>query len=424
MRNWEEKYNNFNKEKEEAEINDKYATMQLRYDELKNKISKNEQTEEENKEFKNLDRLNFVKQKMKDMKKLENLNNNIPKVENLIKYRKKLQDKLNDLKDIKNTYENKDKLEQDMKKYSKRQEEISKRQKEIKLKIKDDEKISKEDIKKLQQEQLELNSESDELTQKIDDNNSSFVQNEQKLQKIRNLDVDQIDNQIFEISSKISKCNFVAGKLMEGFDLESDFIKEKLTKQWKDRRFKSKDLITTKKKLNKNDNKLKQEDIEKKEEFETIWSDSELKNEAEKNTKKELPITEESFEEAFPRLSKILPKFIKESKLGKAMINAKQKRQLKNFEKAYEEEVNTQEEVVSSEKNDFKDNLKVDYNELLRAANGKMLDSQKDKLSKMKEDAIKREDANKGLSQEEKLQKTANEVDIEVYKAKLNGRER
>ena len=406
MKNWEEAYNNFDEK---------------RYEELKQKIVD----------------MKYTKEEMKEFKKSNKIHDNLPKVKNLMDYKKKLQGKLKDLKDLKAAYEDKEKyeetknkLEKEMEKYSKRQQEIAKRQKDIGAKLVD-EKLSDVDKTKLQEEQNKLNSEFVELRNKVDVNNKYFAQNEEGF-KIdsdlkKKVNVKQLDKQIYSISAKISKCNFIAGKLMEGYDLESDFIKEKLTKQWKDRKFTSKEPIPG----------TKASEKEGKKEFEPIWSDSKLKKAAEKEAaekeaaekeaeaeaeeeKTGVPAKKESFEEAFPRLSKIMPKFIKESKLGKAMVNLKQKRELKKHEESKKPEKRKEEpEEKNPEKDEFRDSLKVDYDELLEIANKVEETVHREKLDKLKEDATKREEANKGKTQKQKLDETEASVDREAYIKKL-----
>lgn len=201
---------------------------------------------------------------------------------------------------------------------------------------------------------------------------------------------------------------------MEGYDLESDFIKEKLTKQWKDKRFTSKQPILG--------TKASEQKVKK--QYEPIWSDSKLQKKAEKAKKKaeDLPVKKETFEEAFPRLSKIIPKFIKNSRLGKAMVKSKQKREQKNNKDNINNkvEITPQQEYESNKTEEFKDTLKLDYEELLEIANKGELGVKKEKLDRLKEEAAKKEKENIGKSQEQKLAETEANVDVDAYMKKLD----
>lgn len=429
MKNWEELYNKYN--------SDEYKQQ---YEELKEKIDSHKYNQEEMKEF----------------RKMTNIIGNLPKVENLVDYRNKLEKNLEILKKEYNKRiakekeeekraeydKNKEKLEKQMQELSSRQEEIMARQKEIKTKL-NDKTISDEEKQNLQEESKKLNLEYSQIRGKVDINNSYFVQNEKENAKATSVtdksaldkySKEQLREECFKIGSNLSKCNFVAGKLLEGYNLESDFIKEKITKQWKDRKFTSKDPLplTRKERESKSKAEVEKVDIniysdssikkamEKKYKLKTLEDEaSEVKEEfgfedfenfddfklIDNNNDKSL-ISIEEFEKEFPRLSKITPKFIQRSRLGKAMIKVKEK--INSIKKEDEDkkvtEVDVENEKVLTEREKFMKTLN-NY-DILEVANKGVDNIQKEKLQKLKEDAIRREKENEGKSQAEKIAET------------------
>lgn len=146
-----------------------------------------------------------------------------------------------------------------------------------------------------------------------------------------------------------------------------------------------------------------------------------------------LPVEISQFKEKFPRLSKILPKFIQKSRFGKMLVNIKDK--LSDDIEVADKNEKTEENKEESKKKAFREELKYDL-DIFEVANKGIdgIDKEKrdidqkrkdEKLKTLKENAQindKKYDNSvnaKGM-QAKKLEDTKNSVDIDAYIERLN----
>ena len=399
MKNWEEIYNSY-----------KNGEMKEHYEELKAKA----------------DEKALGADSYKELQKMTKIMENLPKVENIMEYRSKLENDLEILKEEfvnsrqlgENIEKDQTKLEKEFNKTVQEQEKailerkaITKRISEIDEKLKteketltDDEKKSlKGEKEKLSNKKITIDQKLSDLRKKVDENNNSYSKNTESAEKIESREElkkytkKEIREKCFKTSSMISKCNFIAGKLMEGQSRDSLEI---ALKNWKDRKFTSKTPlpITRKERTQKEQETKKIEKVEKTEDM--------------PNKSKQNLVEVNEFEKQFPRLSKILPKFIKNSKMAKSIANWNKNRKAneldeEEFKESDLEPVDDLNDLRSAideyekknKREKFKEYLKYDANILDIAEKGineveKTM--QKDKLKKTKEDAYKREEAKFG----------------------------
>ena len=359
MRKWEKAYEYY-----------KSSEAKTKYNELKEKVDNKKAKQEELKEY----------------NKMTKIFENLPKVENIKEYMEKLDKNLEILKKEYNLREDEEKSNNQIKKLEnesskldiaiqKQQEECEKiraDQKQIQYNIntlvesnvdgKNDAQIN--DLR-VQKKKLESNYEKNLLS--IQDKEDKIRDNKAKKEDIREdwktkvgspelvkYNKKQLRKECFETAGMINKCNVVARHLMEGFSRES--IEMKLAKDWKDRKFTSKDplpLTRKEREAKKERETIKKETGEKsdlgiKETFtrqdyakveDTKKMELPKENVLNKNDKGELndpldfgngKVEEEKvedlaeidqFEKAFPRLAKILPKFIKNSRFAQAIAS-------------------------------------------------------------------------------------------------------
>lgn len=197
MRKWEKKYEEF-----------KSAETKMKFDKLNEKVNSNQATKDELKEY----------------KKMERIYGYLPQVENLKDAISLLNDRMEILEEEKNTRINMAKIEKieaeieaDRKKYLEAQEN------------------GKEDFDKLvkiQDKEIKLN----DMKKKVAKRDPEFA----------DMSNDDLKNEILVTKGQISKCHLAARCFMEGYSRDS--IDLKVNKEWKNRRFTSKEPIS---KINK-----------------------------------------------------------------------------------------------------------------------------------------------------------------------------
>ena len=113
----------------------------------------------------------------------------------------------------------------------------------------------------------------------MDDNQKRYLEKQEIFDKYKdikkenlNINKDAVEKELFDVSTKISKCNFVANNLMRG--LSWDDIEIKLD-GWEDRKFTSKEKLTRKVKENR---EMKEIETEKKKEIDSEEIEKELSN--------------------------------------------------------------------------------------------------------------------------------------------------
>lgn len=225
LRKWEEEYmlyKNGTKEKRIAEIEEKLA----------NKTA--------------------TKADYDELKQTKKVSANIEKVSNIIEYKYEIEKQINEIKEEIKLREGITNREKQLEEINKEAEEINKELEILDLKkdmlIKGTKGLSPE-------EKAENNKKIEEINGKIAENNSKYIKNQEKLtnlpeekntrrsNKFSGIETQELDKRIFDLSTKVSKCNMVAGNLMKG--MSWDNIELKLD-QWKDKKYTSKEKITEK----------------------------------------------------------------------------------------------------------------------------------------------------------------------------------
>ena len=377
---WEKWYENF-----------KSPNVQARLEELKTKVENKTISKDEYVEYQNM----------------QKIMSNIPKVDNIIDFIDKLETELETLKDEYNKRESKlheigiDGLEKEIELNLKQQEELLEKRKTINKKIEQTD--DKEEIAKLEAEKEDIDQDLSKLKFQANENNKKFaevkskeaknVNNKNELSKYSN---EELRTRCFKVSSMISKCNMVATNLMKGLSIDS--IKVKL-EGWKDKKFTSKEPLPLSRaeKIKQQERKNeKEEDIEEQiqNRFAIISG----------NTKgvqtSALPIKQNEFEKAFPRLAKRFPN-MKDNFLGKALLKAKNFFKPDKQEEKEEEEENSQkttvlpkqEEQLSEENKKqnklFRDYLKYDVLEVaekgVEQVRKERIEQKRDEFNKTKE---------------------------------------
>ena len=364
IKKWEEEYNKYQN-----------GNMNSKKKELKNKVDSKTASREE----------------YEELKKIVKIENNVPKVKNILELRGKLQKQSDEIKSEIAKIEDLQKANKEKESIEKEFSELEKEKKEIKQKQKNPD-LSEEEKKGLSEKLSKVNG-------KIEENNSKYVKNQKVFldsKEVSKASKEELKKKSFVIGSKISKCNMVAGNLMKG--LNWDAIEVKLD-NWKDKKFTSKEKITD---MAKEDNVGKTEEIK---EAEGKIKDSEkdlsekIINETEKmleeENKEETAMTEVSeFAKKHPRLAKI-GNWFKENVVSRLKKEEKQEPKEENQEpKGENQETQTD--------NEFKKYLK-------EVAEKGMDQIKKDKLQQAKEQAYKRETEKFGKEYAEKSYKNNDE---------------
>lgn len=313
-RNWEIEYEKY-----------KSADIQVKLEELKNKLNAKTITREEYDEY----------------QKMLKIIDNLPKVDNVIEYMEKLDQDLGVIKEeIKAREEQKrieekrikpENLEKELEANLNKQYELIAKRKEInrKIALSSDEK----EIEELKSEREDVEQDLSKLEFQVKQNNEIFAEihsnkkENKKLTKtyLAKYSDEDLRAKCFEISAMISKCNMVASNLMKGLSRESLQVK---LDGWKDRKFTSKDPLplTRKEKAVKQQGQAQQQlqgkgatkTVNKAEPIGVIHGNSTKTV----PTQSQVPVRISEFAKEFPRLAKRFPN-IGDSFLGKALLAAK-----------------------------------------------------------------------------------------------------
>ena len=397
-RNWEIEYEKY-----------KSTDMQVRLEELKNK----------------LDAKTITRQEYDEYQKMLKIIDNLPKVDNVIEYMEKLDQDLSVLKEEIRAREEQrqieekrikpENLEKELEANLNKQYELIAKRKEINKKIALS--SDKQEIEKLKSEKEEVNQELSKLEIQAKQNNDIFVEmhsakkENKKLTKtyLAKYSDEDLRAKCFEISAMISKCNMVASNLMKG--LSRDSLQVKL-EGWKDKKFTSKEPLpltrrekmVIKEKENSSANKTEgKEETEEESMFDA--------NRKEENEWVDFPRPLSEFEKAFPRLATRFPK-LQENFLGKTMLAIKNR--FRPIEEEKEEQEDKQEMPQQLETNEPPEN---------DSENSKEEENSKTKKEKfmnyVKYDVL--EVAEKGIEQVQKEDLENRKKRLEEMKKEQNG---
>lgn len=183
----------------------------------------------------------ITQEEFKELKSMERIEANIPKVSNILVFKQKLisdknklKDELKRREDLESATKETEELEAELEKILNEKTEIEKQLKNPELK---------------EDERLKLEEKNKEIIAKRTENNEKFKANQDKF---KNTNVDEelskmfkedIENQMYETSSKISKCNMIVNNLMKGYSWNSI---EVALDNWKDRKLTSTEKIQNK----------------------------------------------------------------------------------------------------------------------------------------------------------------------------------
>ena len=304
MRKWEEKY---------KEI--KSGKLHIRIGELESKLANKTITKEE----------------YKELEKNKKIEENASKIDNILEYKAKLEGQLKEVKeeqarrkDLEDLGKQEKKLEEELKGLEASRASV---ERELKNKdISDDERVS------LQAKLLDIKDKINQNQTNFSNNQMNFAAISKRQSKFVDMDMDTLNAKKTSISSKISKCNMICGKLVEGYSWDSIDIK---LEQWQDRKFTAKKGTA---------DKLKQAtEVEKGELGKDI-------TEKENSSQKDLVEVSE-FDQKHPRLAKFKNFF---KNIGK---------NIKEYFKQDKEDINSdeksEEEKNKKEKDDFRNYIKV-----------------------------------------------------------------
>lgn len=342
MKNWEEVYEKYKQEE-----------TRERYIELKSKLVRPNNM--------NIDEYN-------ELKKMEKVTANLAKVDNIIKYKEKLDNELHILKEELKTregaVEQETKLKDANAEFEQNEQEIRKVEEKVdELVIKMNETKNKEELEQLKSQRdselaklSTLNLKSQELKGKIPEKETNPKTSLKGLEKLSN---EEIREKCFLIASTLSKCNVVAGLLMEGASRDSIEVK---LEGWKNRKFTSKTPLP----LTRKEREDKDKKVQEPKENDNIDAviDSLMDNH-----ENQALVNKDEFANAFPKLAKRFPNMGKNI-FGKALLKVKE---VFNRKEEIEEEptydfselkVDTNKDRQKTQKEKFEDFLKYDVVEV------------------------------------------------------------
>ena len=380
LRKWEEEYMQY-----------KMGTRQKEMKEIQDKLNNKSASKEEY-------------DKLMKMKKVEA---NIDKVTNILELKNSISEQI---KEIEEELIRRQGSKEKTSEQNKQDEAIYKEAQAISLELAsieaDKEKVKAElKNKNLSAEEREnLNKKLVELDNKLQENNSKYTKNFEAIQNIEtrkpeskpvmktnkfsSLSNEELDKKKFDLSTKISKCNMVAGNLMKGMNWDSIDIK---LEKWQDKKYVPKDgkpltekpIIT----LGKKDLETKKEEnvIEKSENKELVKPNKIMMWMQENKDKHRFTynfLNKFYNEEKYPRMYNLINK----------ITNTKEPEEVKKEEKVVEVAQKVQEQPFKEKRDDFDKYLKEVANKGLKTI-------QQEKLSQAREQAKARE--------EQKFNKTA-----------------
>ena len=232
-----------------------------------------------------------TKNYMKQKKQLENIKENLPKIQNLIEFKDKVSTTKNEIdselknrKNLSNLTKEQDKLDIEIKAIMSITEQLNQ-----KLKSKD---ISDEDRKKIQEQLDKADKKRAENSDRYAKNSQELLNTKGKLGKFEKISNEDLEMMSSKLSIQLSKVNFYGNRLIKGYNIESIKASEKAS-DWKmkalgkDAKKMSELRATAKneKEIEKTTGKLITKDVEKDEE------------------KSMIEVSE--FEQKHPRLAKI-----------------------------------------------------------------------------------------------------------------------
>lgn len=328
-RKWEETYEEY-----------KSQEKQLKFEDLKFKFEHNSTDKTA--------QIHMTKEEYDEYQKMKKIMENLPKVDNLKEYMNRLEADFSKLKNEYNLREQQgkdkdreDALEKEITENMKKHDEAIARRKEISKKIA--ETTNPEEKAKLEVEKDKIDKEISDLRANTEKNNKEFTDIKSREgqytfdKSLKDYSIEDLKYNCQEIRSTISKCNLVANNLMKG--LTRDSIQPKL-EGWKDRKLTSKEPLPAR----------KQDPVEAEKGRQGLAKLVGKTEKSQPNVKKDddksltqivndaynkLPAKQYTFEEAFPRLAKLFPK-LAETRVGKKMLEIKQKRDDKKVTKKQE----------------------------------------------------------------------------------------
>lgn len=363
MKNWEEVYNKY----ENGEMKQRYNELRAKFTSQKNRTMED----------------------FNELKKMEKIMGNLPKVKNIINYQEKLDEELTILKEEYNARMAQEAKSADIedvrRKFEYSKEAIAKAEAEIddivmqinEAKNRDEIGALKEKRDEALKKLGELNTENAEIKTKLEESEKTKPSLNKSLEKYT---TEELREKCFKISSEVSKSNVVAGFLMEGANRDSIALK---IEGWKDRNYTSKTKLPLTRKERAEKNPPKKDDLKTKSAEEAEKDKQEplvltykdlLRAENARNQQynEDIDIDDKGtalidpndFATAFPRLAKRFPN-MGNNILGKALLKTKNifRRNKQEIEDTDEQIVATSNKSNSQAKEtkpSFKDYLKYD----------------------------------------------------------------
>lgn len=362
MRKWEEKYNEIQSGKLDARIS-----------ELQEKFNNKTITRDELKEF----------------EKSKRIKENISKVDNVVEYKNKLEGQLKEIK-----------AEQDRRKSLVDLEKEAKKLDGELGRLKIEKAVAERELKTpdlSDDKKAEIEARLAGIKDKMNKNQESYSKNQLTIAatskvggKLAELPDEELAGKRTNISSKISKCNMICGKLIEGYSWDSIDMK---LEQWQDRKFTSK-----KETVDKMRNAAKEDKKEKTEKTssqaregqnreagksKTTTGRTNPEESKEKQEEKAGPLVEVSeFDRKHPRLAKIKNFF---KKMGQSIKNTftDKEEDLEKVEKEEKTPVSqekTSEAKDKEEADDFRSYIKVVADKGMKQADKERLEAKKEAL--------------------------------------------
>lgn len=335
MRKWEEKY----KEIQSGKLDTRISELQEKFDTK-----------------------TITREELNELEKSKRIKDSISKVDNIVEYKSKLEEQL---KEIKAEIDRRKDLVELNKEAKRLDNELEK------LKIELDKAETKLKSSNLSQDQKEeMEARVAVIKNRINKNQEEFSKNQLTIAatskaggKLAKSPAEELKAKGTNISSKISKCNMICGKLMEGYSWDSIDMK---LEQWQDRKFTSKKETADKMRDAANADKKERIKRAATQEKGTTREDSKEKtgrinsesSKGKEETGKGGPLVEVSeFDRKHPRLAKIKNFFKKMGQSIKDTFTDKEE-DLEKVKKEVDKE-KTSEVKAKEEADDFRAYIKV-----------------------------------------------------------------
>ena len=334
MRKWEEKYKRIQS-----------AEFGKRMDELQEKFDKKTITRDE----------------MKELESSKRQKSNIQKVDNVLEYKTKLEGQLKDIKAEQERRKSISDLKRESRNLDFELNTLKLRQASIEKSLGSTQ-ITEEEKKGLRQELAGLKDKINR-NQELFSKNYAKIENESNIKgKLTEISSEDLANTATSLSSKISKCNMICGKLVEGYSWDSIDMK---LEQWKDREFKAPKGTAAKMRG--------AEESDRKFDFSRLYNDEKspfYKGKDDGENKALVEVSE--FDQKHPKLAKLknffkkIGKNIKEAFVGEPELNEKE-----------EKDTKTAVATEKSGKDDFRDYIKVVAEKGMKEADKERLEAKK-----------------------------------------------